>query len=116
MPFAAGMFDFLLCRAALKNFGEPIHALQEMQRVLKPGGRALIIDLRKDAPHEAIDRTVNGVGLSPLNRVVTKQIFCHVLLRTAYTREQFRAMLEQANVASFEIREVDIGFEIWITN
>lgn len=49
MPFADDTFDLLLCRAAFKNFGQPVRALQEMCRVLKPGGRGLIIDLRGDA-------------------------------------------------------------------
>ncbi len=48
MPFESETFDFLLCRAAFKNFTEPLQALREMCRVLKPGGRALIIDLRRD--------------------------------------------------------------------
>jgi ubiquinone/menaquinone biosynthesis C-methylase UbiE len=115
MPFAADTFDFLVCRAAFKNFGEPVRALQEMQRVLKPGGRGLIIDLRKDAPPEDIDRTVDGMGLNPVNRALTKQIFRHFLLRTAYTSEQFRAMLDQANFTRVDIQQVDIGFEIWLT-
>jgi len=50
-----------------------------------------------------------------VNRVLTKQIFRHFLLRTAYTREQFRAMLDQAKFARVDIQEVDIGFEIWLT-
>src|SRR5882757_7258465 len=53
MPFERNQFDFLFCRAAFKNFSEPVCALQEMQRVLKPGGRALIADLRRDASLEA---------------------------------------------------------------
>src|SRR5271165_1809553 len=115
MPFAGDRFDFLICRAAFKNFGEPVRALQEMRRVLKPGGRGLIIDLRKDASREDIDRAVNAMGLSAVNRMVTKQIFRHFLLRTAYTREQFQIMLDQANFAKVEIQEVDIGFEIRLT-
>ena len=59
MPFADNTFDFLLCRAAFKNFGQPVRALQEMCRVLKPGGRGLIIDLRKDASH-GIDQSRSG--------------------------------------------------------
>jgi ubiquinone/menaquinone biosynthesis C-methylase UbiE len=54
MPFKSDSFDFLLCRAAFKNFGAPLGALREMHRVLKPGGRALIIDLRKDTSNESV--------------------------------------------------------------
>src|ERR1700740_1252792 len=32
-----------------KNFGDPVGALREMCRVLKPGEHSLIIDLRRDA-------------------------------------------------------------------
>src|ERR1017187_3091032 len=37
-PSSNDTLDFLLCRAAFKNFGQPVRALQEMCRVLK-GGR-----------------------------------------------------------------------------
>ena len=56
MPFEDNEFDFVLCRAAFKNFSEPVAALREMHRVLKPGGKALIIDLRRDTPVSASDR------------------------------------------------------------
>jgi ubiquinone/menaquinone biosynthesis C-methylase UbiE len=49
MPFERESFDFILCRAAFKNFADPVGALQEMYRVLKTGGRGLIIDLSKNA-------------------------------------------------------------------
>src|SRR5579863_8246031 len=45
MPFEAERFDYVVCRAAFKNFSAPDAALREMYRVLKPGGRALIIDM-----------------------------------------------------------------------
>ena len=49
-----GSFDLIICRAAFKNFSEPLQALHEMHRVLKPGGKALIMDLRRDASLEDI--------------------------------------------------------------
>src|SRR5262249_40437064 len=49
MPFPAASFDFIVCQAAFKNFSEPVQALAEMHRVLRPGGKALILDLRPDA-------------------------------------------------------------------
>src|ERR1700722_20241799 len=112
MPLADNTFDFLLCRAAFKNFGQPVRALQEICRVLKPGGRGLIIDLRKDASMEAINHEVEGMGLGAVNKVLTKLVFRTFLLRTAYTKQQFEQMLAQAKFQSVDIQEADIGFEI----
>jgi len=115
MPLGNDTFDFLLCRAAFKNFGQPVAALQEMCRVLKPGGRGLIIDLRKDASMESINREVDGMGLGPINKMVTKLTFRTMLLKSAYTKAQFQYMLAQANFRSVEIQEAGIGFEISMT-
>src|SRR5262249_11863325 len=67
MPFEDGSFDFLVCRAAFKNFSRPVQALCEMHRVLAPGGSALIIDLRADAPRSSINATVDEMGMNRIN-------------------------------------------------
>ncbi len=115
MPLADNTFDFLICRAAFKNFGQPVRALQEMCRVLKPGGRGLIIDLRKDASKESINHAVDQMGLTAANRVFTKLTFRFFLIKTAYTRPQFEHMLAQANFSNVDILAADIGFEISMT-
>ena len=115
MPFPAGSFDFLLCRAAFKNFARPVVALQEMARVLKPGGRGVIIDLKGDATPGEISHMVDGMRLSRINGILTKLAFRTMLLRRAYTAKQFRQMLGQANFVSVVIREEDVGLEIWMT-
>ena len=115
MPLADNTFDFLLCRAAFKNFGQPVRALQEMCRVLKPGGRGLIIDLRKDASMESINQEVDGMGLGPINKMLTKLTFRTMLLKSAYTEAAVSQMLAQANFRSVDIQESGIGFEISMT-
>ncbi len=115
MPFTDNTFDFLLCRAAFKNFAQPVRALEEMCRVLKPGGRGMIIDLRKDASVESINREVDGMGLGAINKMLTKLTFRTMLLKSAYTKAQFQHMLAQANYRSVDIREEGIGFEILAT-
>ncbi|HKF46908.1 MAG TPA: class I SAM-dependent methyltransferase [Terracidiphilus sp.] len=115
LPLPQDSFDFLLCRAAFKNFAKPVDALREMRRVLKPGGCGKIIDLKGDASADAINREVDGMGLPWGNRILTKLAFRTMLLRRAYTRPQFETMLAGAGYSSVEIAESALGFEITMT-
>lgn len=113
MPFQDSSFDFLVCRAAFKNFSDPVGALREMRRVLKPGRRGVIIDLRRDVPMREITRYVDSLHLNPVSRLLTLFTLRFMLLRRAYTREQFEAMLKQVPFAETRIDMNRIGMEIW---
>ena len=115
MPFPKDSFDFLLCRAAFKNFADPVGALQEMCRVLRPGGSALLIDLSRDAEPGDVSRAVDKMGLSTVNRAVTKVVFRTMLIPSAYTRAEFEQMLSQTAFSHVEIAGEGIGFEITMT-
>jgi ubiquinone/menaquinone biosynthesis C-methylase UbiE len=112
LPFPSESFDFLICRAAFKNFSEPQRALEEMHRVLKPGRRALIIDLRKDAPQESINQAVNDMKLGALNGIITKLTFRFLLLKRAYTKSEFERMISQTKFSASKIEGNLMGFEI----
>jgi ubiquinone/menaquinone biosynthesis C-methylase UbiE len=115
MPFTAASFDFLLCRAAFKNFADPVGALKEMCRVLRPGGRGLLIDLSRDAKPDEVSREVDGMGLSTVNRLLTKMAFKTLLIRSAYTRAEFEQMFAQTAFSRVEIAADGMGFEILMT-
>ncbi len=112
MPFADESFDFLLCRAAFKNFTEPLRALEEMYRVLKPGGRALIIDLRRDASRESIEPAACGMNAGMVNRFITKMTFRYMLLKRAYTKCEFQQMVDETKFHQVQIDQNPIGMEI----
>jgi ubiquinone/menaquinone biosynthesis C-methylase UbiE len=114
MPFGADTFDFLVCRAAFKNFTQPVQAIREMHRVLRLGGTALIIDLRGDASPQDIRTAVAGMGLNAVNRWLTQAAFRHFLLKNAYTGAQIRQMVAQTPFASCDIREDSIGMQVWL--
>lgn len=117
MPFADATFDFIVCRAAFKNFTEPMQALREMQRVLKPAGQALIIDLRKDASSAAIDREVRDMNLPWLGRVMTAAILKYALRPRAYSLADMRGMAA-AVFRGCEIEtdgEPSMGFQACLT-
>jgi ubiquinone/menaquinone biosynthesis C-methylase UbiE len=112
MPFADASFDFIVCRAAFKNFSQPVRAFDEMQRVLKPGGRALIIDLRKDASMDDINAYIKGADLGWMNALIYKLTFRYMLLPRAYSKQQFMLMAASSRFGGCEVLESGIGFEV----
>lgn len=115
MPFDNETFDFIICRAAFKNFSQPITALDEMNRVLKAGGKAVIIDLRGDVSDEALDKLVKeDLDLTGINRLLTKWIFKFSLIKRAYTKDQFEEMVSKSRFNKCNIQESTIGFEVWL--
>ena len=114
MPFKNGTFDFTFCQAAFKNFSEPVKAISEMYRVLKPEGIAVIVDMRRDASPMDIEQGVNGMGLDPLNRFFVKWTFDHMLLKSAYSVDAIRAMVAQTPFDKCRIEAEGVGFIAWL--
>ena len=112
IPLEDGLFDLIVCRAAFKNFSEPLKALNEMHRVLKPGGKAIIIDLRKDTSWEEIVAYVNGLKLSGVNTWLTKFTFKHSLLKRAYTEAQMTSLVGGSDFKSCEIIKAPVAMEV----
>ncbi len=112
IPLEDGHFDLIVCRAAFKNFSEPLKALNEMHRVLKPGGRAIIIDLRKDASWDEIVAYVDGLHISRTSTWMTKFTFKHMLLKRAYTEEQMTALASESDFKSCEMITTAVGMEV----
>jgi ubiquinone/menaquinone biosynthesis C-methylase UbiE len=113
MPFADDSFDLLTCSAAFKNFSEPHKALEEMYRVLRPGGTALVVDLHRDVPMSEIRKYFGGMGLGTIERWMTVATFRFMLLKRAYTRAEFEQMLADIPFRNKEIRIDDgVGLEV----
>ena len=114
MPFPDETFDFTFCQAAFKNFSEPVKAIREMYRVLKPGGVAVISDLRRDASSAEIEREVKGMNLGPINAFMVKWTFDHMLLKSAYRIEEMKALAAQTPCGKCRIEIDGVGFQAWL--
>jgi ubiquinone/menaquinone biosynthesis C-methylase UbiE len=112
LQLPANVFDFALCRAAFKNFTRPLAAIDEMHRVLKPGGTAVIMDLRKDFLPREVDDYVRDKD--KVSAVLIKVIFHTMLKRRAYTREGIERLASQSQFQQGEVRLVPLGFELWL--
>jgi ubiquinone/menaquinone biosynthesis C-methylase UbiE len=111
MPFAAESFDLVVCQAAFKNFTQPASALDEMHRVLRRGGTAVIQDLRRDASGADIDQEVDGMGLSRLSAMATRWAL-RMLRRRASTPTQFEHLAAQSAFRTCDIQTQGVGMEI----
>jgi ubiquinone/menaquinone biosynthesis C-methylase UbiE len=111
LPFAADVFDLIVCRAAFKNFSDPVGALREMHRVLRPGGRALIIDMRSDASGESIADEVAKMHLGRIDAFLTRTTLS-ALKKRAYSKPDFERMVQATPFGRCDIAEQPIGFEV----
>jgi len=114
LPFGDGEFDFIVCSAAFKNFKEPLKALNEMYRVLKPQGTALILDMNHDATNEDIEEQVRKSGMRGFDKWFVKLSFKTFLKNGAYTKSGFEDLIAQTEFPRHEIKKYGIGFQVWL--
>jgi ubiquinone/menaquinone biosynthesis C-methylase UbiE len=115
MPFGDTTFDFIVCVAAFKNFTQPQAVLEEFHRVLKRGGTALVVDLRRDATMEDINAEVDKMNLNAVNAFLTRGAFKGMLLRNAYTGAEIEALAARTSFRGCRITKDYIGMEITLT-
>ena len=92
LPFAPGSFDVSLCECSLCLFENMGTALQQMRRVLKPGGRVGISDFFLNEPVPASLDTLLG------------KVLC---VAGAPSADGYRDALSQAGFEHIRIREVN---------
>lgn len=115
LPFPDTSFDAVTIAFGLRNVTDKQRALEEMQRVLKPGGRALILEFSK----------VNQDWLQPLYDFHSFQVLPRIGKLVAHDEDSYRylaesirkhpdqatlkAMLETAGFRNVEVRNLSAG-------
>lgn len=115
LPFPDESFDAVTIAFGLRNVTDKDQALREMQRVLKPGGRALILEFSK----------VNQHWLQPLYDFHSFQVLPRIGKLVAHDEGSYRylaesirkhpdqatlkAMLEAAGFANVQVRNLSAG-------
>ena len=111
MPFEADSFDLIVCQAAFKNFVYPASALDEMYRVLRTGGTAVIQDMSSEASHADINLEVQKMRLGWWSTFSTKATL-EMLKRRAYSPARFERLAAESPFHACEITTEGIGLEV----
>lgn len=102
MPFADASFDVIICQAAFKNFLRPVESLNEMHRVLRPGGVAMIEDLDPRVGRAEIASQVGEMRLSAGSALFTR-VTLGWLRRRAHTPEQLTGLARKSEFTNIHI-------------
>jgi ubiquinone/menaquinone biosynthesis C-methylase UbiE len=106
MPFEAGRFDAVFANGGLHEWSDPIAVFDEIARVLKPGGRYCITDLRRDA-----SRLLVGTMRRFIRGKAMRDGFLSSV-RAAYTPEEAAEWADKSNLPNPTVARNFIGLSI----
>jgi ubiquinone/menaquinone biosynthesis C-methylase UbiE len=87
LPFADAYFDVVVSTGSIHHWKEPVTCLNEIHRILKPGGNAWMYDLVSDTPQSVLEEMRRDFG-----RLKTTLFWLHSFEEPFYTRETFQQL------------------------
>lgn len=104
LPHAGDSFDHAFSSASFHEWAEPVRALSEIHRVLRPGGRYCITDLRRD-----VDRVT--FQFMKANIAPDMRPGFRTSVNSSYVKSEVEELLREAGFAA-EVRDVQLGLVI----
>ena len=96
LPYADESFDAVISNSIVHHIPEPIHALREMKRVLRPGGLLFVRDLLRPADAATVEHIVAQYAVTADQH--QQQMF-RASLHAALTLEEIRNLLRQLSLS-----------------
>ena len=104
--FKANTFDAVFTSGSLHEWADPVTIINHIIRVLKPGGKFFISDLKRD-----LSWIVKGFMKLTIKPKAMKPGLT-TSINAAYTKKEMTQLLQKTNVQSFNIRSGLFGLDI----
>jgi demethylmenaquinone methyltransferase/2-methoxy-6-polyprenyl-1,4-benzoquinol methylase len=121
LPFEDNSFDGTTTAFGVRNFSDVGQSLREMHRVLKPGGRCVILEfsLPKNSLLKALYRFYFEFLLPKLGRLISKHPSAYTYLPKTVAsfpvRREFSSLMQQAGFMNVTYKELTLGIVILYT-
>ena len=114
LPFPSNYFDVVTCAFGLRNMTHKDHALTEMQRVLRPGGRVIVLEFSKvweplRPAYDAYSFNVLPVLGKYVARDESSYRYLAESIRMHPDQETLKAMMVEAGLAQVEYFNLSAG-------
>ena len=106
IPFEDNAFDAVFTSRSLHEWLNPCTIFTELWRVLKPGGRLYVSDLRRDLSRSACNFLEQRVNSEVIRETLRASI------DAAYTVTEVLALLTTAELAGCEVVETPFGLRV----
>lgn len=103
MPFEDAIFDAVFSNGSLHEWEDPVKAFHEIHRVLKPGGRFFVSDMRRD-PNPLLKW---GIYLTTKPKEIRPGFLTS--LQAAYTEAELKELLMQSPLHNARIVQGPFG-------